>query len=246
MKINDKNYIGLLKFGKKEHMEALYNEGLLYMNTFDYFINLEDNGDRRADKYEATTLYYAGDGVDDIKLTLGSGDDKITLSREGGTLSIAMITDQPTYSHLYSMTAIDTKWALENDLLLDERNFADGKDYVVIIHDCNKFIERLTNKLNENKGNSKLSFIEYIDEHNYSGQMGCFRKFDKFSYQNEWRCAVLQNGIKEPITITLGSLADIAFTPRNKRKFYEMNAKIGNIAISNKNAIVLSEQEVIL
>ena len=246
MKIKDKNYIGLLKFGKKEHMEALYNEGLLYMNTFDYFINLEDNGDGRADKYEATTLYYAGDGVDDIKLTLGSGDDKITLSREGGTLSIAMITDQPTYSHLYSMTAIDTKWALENDLLLDERNFADGKDYVVIIHDCNKFIERLTNKLNENKGNSKLSFIEYIDEHNYSGQMGCFRKFDKFSYQNEWRCAVLQNGIKEPITITLGALADIAFTPRNKREFYEMNAKIGNIAISNKNAIVLSEQEVIL
>lgn len=246
MKIKDKNYIGLLKFGKKEHMEALYNEGLLYMNTFDYFINLEDNGDGRADKYEATTLYYAGDGVDDIKLTLGSGDDKITLSREGGTLSIAMITDQPTYSHLYSMTAIDTKWALENDLLLDERNFADGKDYVVIIHDCNKFIERLTNKLNENKGNSKLSFIEYIDEHNYSGQMGRFRKFDKFSYQNEWRCAVSQNGIKEPITITLGSLADIAFTPRNKREFYEMNAKIGNIAISNKNAIVLSEQEVIL
>lgn len=169
MKIKDKNYIGLLKFGKKEHMEAFYNEGLLYMNTFDYFINLEDNGDGRADKYEATTLYYAGDGVDDIKLTLGSGDDKITLSREGGTLSIAMITDQPTYSHLYSMTAIDTKWALENDLLLDERNFADCKDYVVIIHDCNKFIERLTNKLNENKGNSKLSFIEYIDEHNYSG-----------------------------------------------------------------------------
>lgn len=169
MKIKDKNYIGLLKFGKKEHMEAFYNEGLLYMNTFDYFINLEDNGDGRADKYEATTLYYAGDGVDDIKLTLGSGDDKITLSREGGTLSIAMITDQPTYSHLYSMTAIDTKWTLENDLLLDERNFADCKDYVVIIHDCNKFIERLTNKLNENKGNSKLSFIEYIDEHNYSG-----------------------------------------------------------------------------
>ena len=51
MKIKDKNYIGLLKFGKKEHMEALYNEGLLYMNTFDYFINLEDNGDGRADKY---------------------------------------------------------------------------------------------------------------------------------------------------------------------------------------------------
>ena len=246
MKIKDKNYIGLLKFGKKEHMEALYNEGLFYMNTFDYFINLEDNGDGRADRYEATVEYFAGNGLDDITITLGSGDDQITLSRENGTLSVAMITDTPEYSHLYSMTAIDTEWALKNDLLLDERNFADGKDYVVIIHDFNKFVERLTNKLNENKWNSKLSFIEYIDEHNYSGQMGCFRKFDKFSYQNEWRCAVLQNGIKEPITITLGSLADIAFTPRNKREFYEMNAKIGNIAISNKNAIVLSEQEVIL
>lgn len=238
MKFDKRNYIGLLKFGTKEHMEALYNEGLLYFNTFEYFINLEDNGDGRADRYEATVQYYAGKGLDDIKITIGSGDDTITLSRENGTLSVAMLTDCPTYSHLYSMTCIDTKWAVENDLLLDERNFADGKDYVVIVHDFNKFVERLTSKLKENKWNSKLSFIEYINEENYSGDMGCFRKFDKFSYQNEWRCAVLQNGIKEPIAITLGSLKDIAFQPRNKKEFYEMNAQIGDKVITNQKILI--------
>ena len=39
MKFGTKNYVGLIKFGEKQHMDALYNEGLLYLNTFSYFKN---------------------------------------------------------------------------------------------------------------------------------------------------------------------------------------------------------------
>lgn len=237
MNIRDKNYIGLLKFGQKEHMEALYNEGLLYLNTFDYFIKLEDNGDGRADKYEATHEYFAGKGLDDITLTIGDGENKYTLSRENCTLSVATIVDKPEYSHLYSMTCIDTKWALKNDLLLDERNFADGKNYVVIIHNSNEFIKRLTDKLKEDKYYAKLAFIEYIDEDNYSGQMGCFKKFKRFSYQNEWRFAVRKYETNEPIKIYLGSLKDIAHPLQSKEEFYKMNTKIGDRIISNAKVL---------
>ncbi len=238
MKIGSKNYIGLLKFGTKEHMEMLYNDGLLYLNTFDYFIKLEDNGDGRADRFEATEEYYAGKGLENITITLGTDDEQFTLTREGGTLSVAMNINCPEYSHLYSMTSIDTVWALENDLLLDERNFADGKDYVVIIHNSNEFIIRLTEKLKENQWGAKLGFIEYIDEFNHYGDMGCFKKFDKFSYQNEWRLAIKQNNIIEPITIKLGSLKDIAHPPQSKKEFYEMNAQIGDKEITNQKILV--------
>ena len=31
-----------IKFGKKEHLESFRNEGIIYMNTFQYFKNCED------------------------------------------------------------------------------------------------------------------------------------------------------------------------------------------------------------
>lgn len=33
MKVYNRNYIGLLKFGTKEHLEALCEEGLLYITS---------------------------------------------------------------------------------------------------------------------------------------------------------------------------------------------------------------------
>ena len=70
MQVGNRNYRGLLKFGIKEHMEALYEEGLLYLNTFTYFKELEYNGDGRADIYEGVTEYYSGEGFDNLNLTI--------------------------------------------------------------------------------------------------------------------------------------------------------------------------------
>ena len=136
MLINSKNYIGFLKFGEKEHMEALYNEGLLYVNTFDYFKTLEPALDGRADYYEATEEYYAGDGLENISLTIECGEYKHTLSRENGWLAAAINTKgYREYSHLYSLSCFDINYIRENKSILDERNFAPTKDYVVVIYD---------------------------------------------------------------------------------------------------------------
>ena len=45
----------LFKFGKKEHIEQLYREGLLYLNTLDYFTRLEGDG-VRGDKDEGLSM----------------------------------------------------------------------------------------------------------------------------------------------------------------------------------------------
>ncbi len=218
----NKDYVGLLKFGEKKHMDMLYNEGLLYFNTFNYFINLEDNGDGRSDIYEATTEYYAGEGLNDINLIISDGYNTFPLTRENGTQSVAYNENRNVYSHLYSMTYIDVNWTLKNNLLIDERNFANGKDYVVLIYDAVKFLERLKNKLNENNWKFNTGHIEYINPNNYSGRMGCFKKLNTFSYQNEFRIAISQNNKQTPITLSIGSIKDIAFCPLSKEEFYKM------------------------
>ena len=226
MLINGKNYIGFLKFGEKEHMETLYNEGLLYVNTFDYFKTLKTTIDGRADSYEATEEYYAGDGLDNISLSIGYGNYQHTLSREKGLLSASINTKgYREYSHLYSLSCFDINRIKENKSLIDERNFAPTKDYVVVIYDTKTFLERLKEKLLEYKCPCKLGFIEYIDIGNYSGEMGFFRKFNKFSYQNEWRFIMNYNST-EPLKIYLGSLSDIAMKPQNKKDFYNMRVEI--------------------
>lgn len=107
LKFGNKNYIGLLKFGEKEHMQSFYNNGLLYLNTFAYFKCLEFCGDGRADNFKAVAEYYSGDEIDKMNFTLQFGNEKRILSKKGGTLGFS-ITDKPLqYSHLYSMTSID-------------------------------------------------------------------------------------------------------------------------------------------
>lgn len=226
MKFGDRNYIGLLKFGEKEHMQALYNKGLLYLNTFDYFKSLEFCSDGRADSFEAVGEYYSGDDIDKMNITIEFGEEKHILSRKGGTLGIA-ITDKPVkYSHLYSMTSIDTNWTKKNNLLIDEKNFASGKDYVVIIYDTVAFLNRLRKYIIENNYICQSGFIEYVDQDGYSGEMGCFKKFNNYSYQNEWRLALSCWHTQEPIKIELGSLSDIAHPPIDKQNFFNMSYRI--------------------
>lgn len=235
MQVGNRNYRGLLKFGIKEHMEALYEEGLLYLNTFTYFKELEYNGDGRADIYEGVTEYYSGEGFDNLNLTISFGEEEHILSRANGTLGVAFTDRPPEFSHLYSMTSIDVNWALKQDKLIDERNFAKNKDYVVIVYDTVKFLDKLTNYLVTNGYTSKRGFIEYINENSYSGEMGCFRKFSSYSHQNEWRLALKCHNILDPIKITLGSLEGIAIPPKDKKDFYDMKIRIGNRELSNKS-----------
>lgn len=226
MKFGDKNYTGLLKFGEKQHMDSFYNEGLLYLNTFSYFKNLEYSGDGRADSFEGIDEYYSGEEIDKMNFTLTVGDKSYTLSRNEGTLGIGITDKPPLYSHLYSMTTIDKNWVIKNNRLLHEKNFAPNKDYVVIIYDTATFLKRLNNYLLKHKYSSKSGFVEYIDPDNYSGEIGCFRKFNNYSYQNEWRLAIACWNTQEPVKIYLGSLHDIAMPPTDKNAFYKMDVRL--------------------
>lgn len=237
------NRILRLKFGTKEHVENLYRNGELYFNTFKYFKELEENGDGRADKREYIENYYAGTGLDTIEFSLNGHK----LSKEGGLCSLEMdYSGTKKYTHLYCMSYIDVHKTLETDLIIDERNFADGKDYVVIIHNVVEFKKRLLNKINKIQLCCQEGYIEYFDPLNYGGKVGCFRKTNDYEYQNEWRIAANFGNDKEniPQIINIGSLEDIAFPPVNKIEFYKQKLQIGERVITN-NKVLKQNKELV-
>ena len=50
----------LIKLGSEGNMKNLYEKGELYLQTFEYFKNLEKTNDGRGDPDEYLTKYHAG------------------------------------------------------------------------------------------------------------------------------------------------------------------------------------------
>lgn len=208
-------------------MKNLYEKGELYFNTFDYFRNLEYTNDGRADNNEYCAYHYAGDGIKDVSLRLyPNGRDKEPIKFVGGKeLEELTITtgEEKEYTHLYSLSSIDLEWTLNNNFIIDNSNFANNKDFVVVIFNTKEFINRTVQHLQNYKLQTK--FVEYVDKKSYTGEMGPFRKFDNYALQNEYRIAV-NFKTKEPQIIHLGSLNDIAHEPQSFREFINSDCRI--------------------
>jgi len=224
-----------LKFGSKENMEKFYKYGEMRFGTFADFKAGELKADGRADWLEYADEFYSGTGLDDIELII----DGYKFSREGGTLSLeSNFPEMKQYTHLYCMSYFDTKQMLETNLAISEKNFAEDKDYVVIVYDVQEFCKRVTETLKTNNAICCHSeYIEYCDITNYSGEFGCFKKSNTYSYQNEWRIVANfgQGKEKKEQFIHIGSLEDIAKPPQTKEEFYSGKYQIGNKIISNES-----------
>lgn len=216
-----------LKIGEYEHMKNLYEKGELYFNTFDFFRNLEYTKDGRADNNEYCYYHYAGEGIKEVVLKFypdGRDKEPIKLDERNGLRELTISTgEQKEYTHIYSLSSIDVEWSLNNNCIIDDSNFADTKNYVVLIWNTKEFIHRVTQHLSKYK--LKAKFIEYVDKQSYTGEMGPFRKFKNYALQNEYRIAVKFN-TKGPKIIHLGSLSDIAREPQDYKKFLNSDCRI--------------------
>ncbi len=218
-----------IKFGSYEHMKAFYEKGEMYFNTFQYFKNLEKTEDGRGDKNEYASVHYAGEGIKNLTLKIFSNEDPDNIFYLEGGKDLKTFTldygDDKEFTHLYSFSYMDVDWILENDLLIDSRNFAKGKDYAVMIYDINKFNDMFLNKIKELKLAVSGNIVEYVDKNTYSGEIGAFRKFKDYEYQNEFRIAVNFNS-SEPQKIYIGSLNKVAKPPVSIKEFYKNDCKI--------------------
>ena len=221
MPVDIKQYCGLIKIGVFEHMSALYEEGELYFNTFKYFRELECSSDGRGDPNEYLS-YYGGNGT---KVAIKRKGDK-EYTQINDVQFVSMRNNQEEYSHLYCLSSINKSWTYKNKLLISSKNFADGKNYAVIIHNFNEFAKRLKAKLVELKVRAKARYIDYVSRKEYNGEMGCFKKFEEYSYQNEYRIVACLKNDSVPQSIKIGSLKDIALNPLSQKEFESLEIRV--------------------
>jgi len=187
----------LIKFGELEHLQQLREEGLLYMNNLPYFWNIKDGG-LRGDPFDCAKQVIRGP-----KVTMFKPDgNEATICRD----YIARIRPpKPEKTNIFCMYAL--RPLIEGAFPVTKKSQRFG-DHVLILMDGNKFIQRLESSLKSQMIEGDAALIEYVnDEH--IGEMGPFRKFNRFSFQYEWRLACY-DGPGGPRIIRIGSIQDIS------------------------------------
>lgn len=204
---------GLIKFGQKEHLEALLDEGIVYMNNIDYFRQYEESqpGHLRGDRYECfdhisqhNTIIFFDESPREI-------DD------------VAVFENRSTYpGYLYCMYTIhsdDSNPQIDNRML-------DFGEYTVIILKPKEFIGRILSYCAENHLYPNCFPVRYYDEKTEDGPLSPFKKRNRYAYQSEARVYIHATNPQEHMILRIGALDDIAFLAKCIKTRDNQNALI--------------------
>ena len=219
----------LITLGSKEHMTALYEQGEIYMQTVDYFRSLEKKDDGQADPNENLKLYYKGNSLKGLTITLKKSDITSNLSPETGLISFVLKEDLSIGTNIYSLSHVELPVGVTTTPVLDLKNFSEDKDYAVIIRNMKEFVERIRSSMMKQQGYVGIAArpVEYYDHTNYGGEVGIFRKSKEYEYQKEYRVV----GYFEDKCVQkfyVGSLKGIAYPPMDKETFSNLTIRITN------------------
>ena len=219
----------LIKLGSKEHMTALYEQGEIYMQTVDYFRSLEKKDDGRADPNENLKLYYKGNGLKGLTITVKKGDITANISQQTGLESLTYREYLSIGINIYSLSHVELPLGVTITPVLDLKNFFEDKDYALIISNTKEFVERIRSSMMKQQGYVGITAkpVEYYDHTNYGGEVGIFRKSKEYEYQKEYRVV----GYFEDKCVRkfyVGSLKGIAYPPMDKETFSNLTIRITN------------------
>jgi hypothetical protein len=196
----EEQWIVLLKFGQRDHLEQLREGGVVYMNPQTYFAKLEADA-LRSDRFEGADRIIQPNALKRLIVQSNVDARKLTIpaSQLRGPLRLSLGP-----CNIYCMFAVTEPARFS----VDERCFGFG-DSFVIVWDTQAFVDRLTAAARAVHLDLQYRLVEY-DPNVLSGETGPFRKPATFAYQNEFRF-VVQPGSCDAIVLRLGSLIDITY-----------------------------------
>lgn len=210
--IEDRNRV-LIKFMDEKNVDTFVNEGLLYMNTIQYFREDEDDDPAlRADSNEGLSSSFIPENV-----VLELNGHVITAAVD----KIDMRECHNDETNIYCMTIISDKNILdagEDGLYLSSKFSKFGNKAVFIGgNDINKFFNRISDAI---KGHPSIYTLEenyivgrkvtYLDRRDHHSRLSVFNKFSEYEWQLEWRLALKQNNTRHAFELRIGDLSDIA------------------------------------
>lgn len=197
----------LFRRGKKEHINALYENGDLYINSIDY-IRSCDNNEERTDTDEG--IKYR-DFLGKAKITfceIGKDFDKNGINFDAENVVLKL--DYPQKGNIFCLTGVYSEdlYGERNDIHYQTKSFGES---ILFIYKPKIFLKRVHKELNKLgfKNHKSNKVIYYNNE--YSGAINFFMKNEKFKAQNEFRIFI-PNEYNEPLKINIGPMKDIATT----------------------------------
>lgn len=189
------NIKAFIKFGSEKNIIDLYNNGTVFLNTIQYFRNIED-GELRGDKYE---------GVSEVINSL-PGTFKIKQSEQEFRFEKVHLRKsfKEILGNIYSLYAISDKgFRNYQDFKIDERLNGFGSYCLVI--DPKSFINKMEKTLHNLGYSYNHGFVDYYDKEKICREVSLFEKPLEFEYQKEFRF-FLKNEKIEPVKIQIDSL----------------------------------------
>jgi len=187
----------LIKFGQREHLLRLQDEGLLHMNNLTYFWNIEGD-ELRGDPFDCIAELARGP-----RISFPSADGKEVFME--GDWTLRMHPPEPEKINIFCMYAL--RPLNERTFPINEKNFLFG-EHALVLMNRDEFLRRIESALKAQKIVAEANLVEYVDD-DYNGKIGPFRKLKMFSYQSEWRL-VCKDGPGGPREIEIGSIRDIS------------------------------------
>jgi len=200
MSIVNRDWQMLLKFGQRQHIESFRNDGLLHMNSSDYFSTIE-NDHVRADRFEGTDQIQQPHDILHIRIETG---DKVFLLKPQDLAGPVLVNFGRSRYNIFCMFSIGNP---ADGFFVDERNFAFGDSFTIVLN-TQAFVDRVCAAAAALGLDCEYRQIEYYDGATHSGETGPFLKPSNFAYQQEFRFALIP-GVKTPVRLILGDLTDI-------------------------------------
>ena len=207
-----------LKFGNEQHINDLFHNGTIYMNSIQWFREIEDNK-VRGDKYE---------GIKSIR-NLPSGQFEIpSIGYRGNYISMHIREAWPEiFGNIYSLYCISSQgWPNPLDFYIDQKMNEFGS-HCLMIKDNKKFLQLIEKNLQKQKLKYHHGFVDYYDVNSANRKIHLFEKPLNFEYQKEFRFYVEREST-EPFILKIGSLEKIA-------EIYESNTIINELKLTPFN-----------
>jgi hypothetical protein len=192
-----------IKFGKKQHMNALLNLGQLHFTPLEDFKNSieKERGDNFEGAFKIINDQFVKIECDHPEL------GKITFKPVENTMGRLIQYNTPGIC-TYSILAITTEsFPTDLEFKLDPRLQVFG-DHAVFVKDPTKFVNLVKAKLSAENREFACKLIEYTD-YSRRGEIvtSYFNKDISFKHQAEYRFVVKQ---KEAFNINIGSINEFA------------------------------------
>ena len=222
MKSNIENAFSILmKFGSEENLKKLQH-GQLYMKNLRYYVNQEKNtGDQCVgDLYDGQML------VHDIKMKAFTVEGKqLIFSASAPNMALDLgYLDKPIFCMFKFDYRNITSEKIEGNNLIAEYRFSDSQmrnikdfgEYVLVVKDANKFIERIKEALNREEYDLIHEEVKYYgknlvqhirDVHEFPYKIA-FWKRDLYEYQQEYRFLV-DTEVEDHLSVNIGDISDI-------------------------------------